>query len=294
MCRRPDAHGADAVAHRGRRPSPGRAHRAVAGREHERLTLRDGGRRWPGTAPAAAARRRRTRRPCSRCPGGRGRHDLQREHELAVEVAVQRVPVARPVAQQQRRRAPLAGGVARSSQSSKSSGHGAGWPSRSAQSRAIGSRWGQNAARSSLHDAGQRVGEVAVLALGRSGGGPCRRSSGTGRRRRRGRRAPALLRRRAAAPVTAHPRSSSSAADRPVDRSLTRRRPAVRRGGGHAAASMASRAALASAPPRYSPMVPSLRTTRWQGTTSGTGLWRRRVPTARTAPGMPAAAATPA
>ena len=37
---------------------------------------------------------------------------LQREHELAIEVAVQGVPIARPVAQQQRRGLVLAGGVA--------------------------------------------------------------------------------------------------------------------------------------------------------------------------------------
>src|SRR5258706_8050472 len=35
----------------------------------------------------------------------------------------------------------------------------------------------------------------------------------------------------------------------------------------------------------------SLRTTRWQGTTSGTGLWARAVPTARTAFGWPISAA---
>ena len=39
-------------------------------------------------------------------------------------------------------------------------------------------------------------------------------------------------------------------------------------------------------------MVPSLRTTRWQGTTTGTGLWAQAEPTARTAAGLPDAAAT--
>jgi hypothetical protein len=60
----------------------------------------------------------------------------------------------------------------------------------------------------------------------------------------------------------------------------------------HPAASSASKACLASGPPRYSPMVPSLRTTRWQGTTSGNGLWEHALAAARTADGLPAAFAT--
>src|SRR5882724_2414577 len=58
------------------------------------------------------------------------------------------------------------------------------------------------------------------------------------------------------------------------------------------AASIASKACLASGPPRYSPKVPSLRTTRWQGTTSGSGLWEHALAAARTADGLPAAFAT--
>ena len=38
-------------------------------------------------------------------------------------------------------------------------------------------------------------------------------------------------------------------------------------------------------------MVPSVRTTRWHGTMSGTGLWPSAVPTARTAFGRPISAA---
>src|ERR1700733_11100713 len=53
------------------------------------------------------------------------------------------------------------------------------------------------------------------------------------------------------------------------------------RGGGHAAASRESRVRLASTPPRYPPMPPSERTTRWQGTTRGSGLVAHAVPTAR-------------
>ena len=39
-------------------------------------------------------------------------------------------------------------------------------------------------------------------------------------------------------------------------------------------------------------MAPSLRSTRWHGTTSGTGLCEQALPTARTASGLPAADAT--
>src|SRR5690606_20722610 len=58
--------------------------------------------------------------------------------------------------------------------------------------------------------------------------------------------------------------------------------------------SSASSAAFASVPPRYWPMLPSLRTTRWHGTTTGTGLCEQALPTARTAFGLPAARATAA
>ncbi len=61
-----------------------------------------------------------------------------------------------------------------------------------------------------------------------------------------------------------------------------------------AVASNVSRASLASTPPTYCPMVPSLRTTRWHGTTTGRGLLAHALPTARTAFGLPAAFATAA
>ena len=66
------------------------------------------------------------------------------------------------------------------------------------------------------------------------------------------------------------------------------------RPGGHAAPSSVSRARLASTPPTYCPIVPSLRTTRWQGTTTGRGLLAHALPAARTAFGWPAAFATAA
>jgi hypothetical protein len=60
----------------------------------------------------------------------------------------------------------------------------------------------------------------------------------------------------------------------------------------HAAASSSRRVALASEPPRYPPMLPSDLTTRWQGTTTGSGFVAHAEPTARTALGRPAIWAT--
>src|SRR5262245_40143500 len=52
-------------------------------------------------------------------------------------------------------------------------------------------------------------------------------------------------------------------------------------------------ARLASGPPAlYSPRPPSERSTRWQGISSGIGLWPSAVPTARTARGRPISRAT--
>ena len=58
------------------------------------------------------------------------------------------------------------------------------------------------------------------------------------------------------------------------------------------AASRSSSADLAAAPPAYCPVDPSDRTTRWHGITTGSGLRAQAVPTARTAFGLPTAAAT--
>ena len=58
-----------------------------------------------------------------------------------------------------------------------------------------------------------------------------------------------------------------------------------------AAASKVRRVLFASTPPTYCPIEPSVRTTRWQGTTTGMGLVAHAVPTARTAFGLPAATA---
>jgi len=76
-------------------------------------------------------------------------HDLEREDEVAVEVAVQRVPPSWLVTEQQRGRVGLARPVALRQPVLEVVGPHVGPPeqSRSAQSRAIGSRWGQKAAR---------------------------------------------------------------------------------------------------------------------------------------------------
>src|SRR5256885_12942942 len=58
--------------------------------------------------------------------------------------------------------------------------------------------------------------------------------------------------------------------------------------------SIFNRVSFAAGPPRYSPGAPSLRTTRWQGTTSGRGLWEQALAAARTAVALPAALATAA
>ena len=69
------------------------------------------------------------------------------------------------------------------------------------------------------------------------------------------------------------------------------RRRTVGHGGG-AAASRSSSRRLVSGPPKYEPGRPSARITRWQGTTSGSGLVAHAVPTARAAPGWWMAEAT--
>ena len=190
----------------------GRAHRAVAGREHQRLALPDDGRRRPGLRPRPLLDDDELAAGVVVAGRVEADDDLQREHELAVEVAVQRVPVAGPVAQQQRRRAPWPAAWQRSSHSSRSSGHGAGRPRRSAQSRAIGSRWGQNAARSCCDERRAAGGRSSGTRPRRSGGGPCRPSSGSGGRRRRGRPASRHSSASRTVPATAQPTSSSSAA----------------------------------------------------------------------------------
>lgn len=75
-------------------------------------------------------------------------------------------------------------------------------------------------------------------------------------------------------------------------RAVARRRTSCGCRRDHHAASRSSSRRLAAGPPRYWPMEPSLRTTRWQGTTTGMGLWAQAEPAARTARGLPDAAAS--
>ena len=73
---------------------------------------------------------------------GQHRHDLEREVDVAVEVLVQRVPVALAVAEDQRRRALLAGGAAALEQLLVPGREASGAPpSRSDQRLATGARW---------------------------------------------------------------------------------------------------------------------------------------------------------
>src|SRR5439155_13531504 len=51
--------------------------------------------------------------------------------------------------------------------------------------------------------------------------------------------------------------------------------------------SSSSRATFRSRPPVYPPRPPPVRTTRWHGTTIGTGFAPSALPAARTAPGLP-------
>ena len=60
---------------------------------------------------------------------------------------MERVPVARAVAEQERRRPDLPGRVALVEPGRELVGQGAGRPSRSAHARAVGSRWGHSVAR---------------------------------------------------------------------------------------------------------------------------------------------------
>ncbi len=112
VVRRPGVDGADAVAHRCSRPPAAVADRMVARGEDHRLTPLDRRRGRAGLGP----------RPLldhDELPAGvvdprflEPDHDLQREHEVAVQVAVECVPVAWPVAQHQRGGPRLTGVVA--------------------------------------------------------------------------------------------------------------------------------------------------------------------------------------
>ena len=118
------------------------------------VALREGERGGPGLGPRALLDQHELAAGVVDAGAVEADHDLEGEHQLAVEVAVQGVPVAGAVAQQQGRGPGLAGGVAGVEPVAQRVGPGRGLARRSAHSRAIGSRCGQNAARSSATTAG--------------------------------------------------------------------------------------------------------------------------------------------
>src|SRR5579863_3021550 len=280
----PRADRADAVPHRRGRPAPGRAHRPVPGGEDQPMPpLQQAGRSprlrpWPlldkQELPACMVRPRRVQAD----------HDLQWEDEITVQVAMQGVPVSGLVAQQDRRRPLLPGRVAHIQPFAQ----GVRPRPRPAElGRPVPGDRQQPAVerRAQLGDQfGQRVPEVPVLAGPEPvpryvDGGPehvfpvvqLRDALALGRAEQ--------LRRLGAAVGVQFP---------------GQRRPVETVQPSHTAApSRVSSTRLTSGPPTYLPRVPSLLITRWQGTTTGSGLVEQAVAAARTAFGWPAAAATP-
>ena len=222
---------------------------------------------------------------------------------------MQRVPVAGAVAQHQRRRPRLTGGdgIARARHRSRPATAGLADVSPPTRGRSAG-----GAARTrpgARRPLGQRIGEIPVLPSAEPVAGhvdrrserSCASYSETQRRdtlrvvaagrsgRRRHRRD-----RRDGRPIDAvdpvgRPARRLSQADRAIDQ-----RPLIRQSTGSAVTRglQCEQRAFAPGPPRYWPMEPSPRMTRWQGMTTGTGLWPHALPTARTAAGLPAAIAT--
>src|SRR2546427_12349491 len=97
----PGAQHADAVTHRRGRPATAGRHRPVASGEDQALTLFDGA----GGAAGLRAQALLDGEELTACVVHAGPIEaddhLERKHELAVEVAMQRVPVAGPVPEQQ-------------------------------------------------------------------------------------------------------------------------------------------------------------------------------------------------
>ena len=190
-----------------------RAHRSVAGREHQPVPSGIGW-RWPRDWARGALLDDDELTTRVVDAGLVETHDdLQGEDQLAVEVAVQRVPVPRAVPQHQRCGPRLPGGVALLEPGVEVVGPRCGLAAVAPPSRG---RSAAGAARTPL-EARPRCREADPRSSGtgprRSGGGPCRSSNGTVRRRRRGR----------SAPGTRPPGAPSSSARR-------RRRRALRRG----------------------------------------------------------------
>ena len=192
-------HGADAVAQPDAVVAALALVGALAGREdHERAP-----RRAEHVRPALRARPLLDQHELApvEVDAGLGQHrqHLEREVDVAVEVLVQRVPVALAVAQDQRRRPLLARGAAAREQLARARAgrrrprRPAAPPTRWRSARAARRR--RRAAPGSGPAAG---GRSSGSGRRRSGGAPSRSSSGSARRRR-GRRARRTPRRRAAA-----------------------------------------------------------------------------------------------
>src|SRR2546421_7289137 len=100
---------ADAVTHRRGRPAAAGRHRSVASGEDQALTLLDGA----GGAARLRAQALLDGEELTTCVvharAVEADDHLERKHQIAVEVAMQRVPVAWPVPEQQRRGAGLPG-----------------------------------------------------------------------------------------------------------------------------------------------------------------------------------------
>ena len=134
-----------------------------------------------GSARAAAARAVRTPRRRNRAGAREDRQHLEREEHLAVEVLMKRVPVARAVAEDQRRRPILTGGVASAAAPRARAGRSgcrraaappSGWRSAPGAGRTT------RAARRSCPAAD---GRSSGSGRPRTGSGPSRSSSGSGR-----------------------------------------------------------------------------------------------------------------
>ena len=249
MRRRPLRTHADTVAHRRRRPASLRLHRPVARGEDQALTLADDGRGGARLCARSLLDDDELAAGVIRPRSVEADHHLDREHQLAVQIAVQRVPVARSVAQQQRRRTGLARGVAlrratRRARRARAAGGRVAPPS-PVRSGAGAART-RRASRRPRRAAERRSTGTAPR---RSGTAPCRSWRGSGRRRRRGRR-PRDTRPRSTTARSTHSRGCSSSLDerRPVEARRPRRPPWLTPPPAPASAR------FASVPPRYPPM----------------------------------------
>jgi MFS transporter, ACDE family, multidrug resistance protein len=106
------AHRAHAVPDRARGPAARAAHRPVPGGEDQPVALLQGDAGAPGLRPRPLLDQEELATGVVRAVLVQADHDLQREHQVAEDVAVQRVPVPAPVAQQDLRALALTGPVA--------------------------------------------------------------------------------------------------------------------------------------------------------------------------------------